>query len=874
MKRLLIILCAVIAALLAAAVIIPFLIPTSVYKAQIESAATDALGRKVTLRGDPKLSILPVISARIEGAEIANPDGFSDPLMIEAGALQANVKLLPLLSRRVEIGKITLDDATVRLERLADGRVNWVFGDPNQEGSETDPESESGGFETGIDRAALSNASISYRDWVTGEQYVLTEFNASAQLKALDKPLTSNGDGRLNGQPFDYRIRLDTLQQLTSQQPVILDAKLGTIYGDVVYDGALTLAEAPVLDGAFEVESDTLGQVLTILGDADLPIVASALKSVRAKGTISGPALTAAIDFSSMKLAATGLDLEYRGELQLGTELSLNGTVDLNAADAQRLLKPGHPLTSLLTLLGDVDLRATLSGPLSAPNLTGIQLKQRSVDLATDYSGDISLAGDQALNGMLDFSSDNPRKVLETFGTVLPEGESLNALSINGQTTGSLMAPQLSGASLTLDDTKATGSVGADLRGSRPRIVADLTMDTLDVTPFLGSGSQQQDQTPSLNEDWDDTPFDLAGLRAVDATITVAANTVVIDQITLQDALLNTRLDDGRLSALFRRDDDTPGFRVFQGDWYGDLVLDASRATPTLQVEALASSIAAQEMLTALTGFQNLSGLGDVHVNMSSEGNSLKALINGLDGKFESDLNQGALKGLNLAKMVRDTTNLGELLRSGNLNIASFRDALSPEAETDFSSFIGNLDFNNGVASITDLSMENPVVGITGAGRIDLGARTLDISLTPRVDVNAAGGGSTIGINSIPIPVRVYGSWSSVQFGLDQSAVQAELTARLRGQAASEIGDRIGGDAGRIIGDIIGGQSAPSTTPSNEAAEAPETTENGETEPAEERDLEDELRDRALDALFGRRNSEPPAEQSPEPETPETETPN
>lgn len=859
MKRFLIILSAAVAILLAAAVIIPFLIPTSVYKSQIERAASDALGREVTLKGDPKLSILPVISARIDGAQIANPDGFSDPLMIEAGSLQANVKLLPLLSRRVEVAKITLADATVRLERLADGRVNWVFGDPSRE-TETE---ESSGFETGIDRAALSNASVFYRDGVSGDQYALTEFTGSAQLKALDQPLSSRGEGRLNGQPFDYRIRLDTLEQLTAQQPVILDARLGTIYGDITYDGAMTLADSPLLDGNFEIESDTLGQVITLLGDADLPFIASTLQSVRAKGSITGPALTAAIDFSSLQLAATGLDLDYQGALTLGPSPSLNGTIDVNAADAQRLLKPGHPLIPVLTLLGDVDLSARLSGPLAAPALTGIRLKQRSVDLNTDYTGDLSLAGDQPINGALALSSNNPRKVLATFGTVLPQGESLTRLSIKGQTTGHLMAPNLSAAELTLDETRATGSLGADLRGARPRIVADLVMNTLDVTPFLGSGSQQQDQTPSLNEDWDDTPFDLAGLRAVDATVTVAADTVVIDQITLQDALLKTRLDDGRLSAIFRRDDDTPGFRVFQGDWYGDLVLDASRATPTLQIEALATSIAAQDMLTSLTGFQNLSGLGDVHVNMTSEGNSLKALINGLDGRLESDLNHGALKGLNLAKMVRDATNLSDLARSGNLTIESFRDAFSPEAETDFSSFIGNLDFNNGVASITNLSIDNPVVGITGSGRIDLGARTIDVSLIPRIDVNAAHGGATLALGDIPVPVRAFGDWSNIQFGLDQAAVQAELTRRLRSQAASELGDRIGGDAGRIIGGIIGGETAPQTP-----APEPETDGASAPEPAEEQDLEDELRDRALEALFGRRSEEP------EEPAPETESPN
>ena len=836
MKRVLIIIGLILAILIAALVTVPFLIPSEVYKAQIESAATKALGREVTLNGDARVSILPTFAARVDGVEVANPDGFSEPLMIEAGSLRASVKLLPLLSQRVEVAQITLNDPTVRLERLADGRANWMFGSDQEPTPEDTPTESGGGFETGIDRAALSNAAVFYNDRTTDTQYALTQFDATARLSALDKPLSSTGNGFLNGQPFDYQIRLETLAELNAQQPVMLTVELGTIYGDISYQGALTLAEQMAMDGDFVLSSDTIGQVLPFLGGDELPIIASNLDALRAKGSISGELTSAILEFSDLTLSATGLDLDYTGSVTLGEVPMLNGAVELNAADAQRLFKPGHALIPLLTMLGDVDFVARVSGPATAPALTGITLKQRGQDLITEYAGSFSLAGEQPLDGMLNLSSDNPRAVLSTLGTELPEGDSLNTIAISGQTTGSVMAPNLEQASITLDDTTATGKVGADLRGTRPRIVADLAMQRLDLTPFLGSGSQQADTEPSLNEDWDDTPLDLAALNMLNATVTIAAVEVIMDQITLNDALLNTRLDDGRLSAIFRQDDDTPGFRVFQGNWYGDLTLDASRSTPRLEVEALADSIAAQEMLTALTGFRNLSGIGDVHIDISSEGNSLKSLISGLDGKFESDLNQGALKGLNLAKLVRDASNLRELVASGNLTIASFRDALSPEAETDFSKFIGNLDFTNGVASITNLSIDNPVVGITGAGSIDLGARTLDIRLTPRVDVAAAGAGSTIGIGDIPIPIRVYGSWSRVQFGLDSSAVQAELTARLRNQAAGEIADRIGGDAGAIIGGIIGSQSS---APSTDGEEAP--------------NLEDELRDRALDALFGTR---------------------
>jgi len=853
MKRILIITGAIVAILIAVLVTVPFLIPSSVYKAQVESAASKALGREVTLKGDPRLSILPVLSASIDGVEVANPEGFSDPLMIEAGSLRASVKLMPLLSQRVEIAQITLNDSTVRLERLADGRANWEFGTSETTTDEEQPSTGSGGVETGIDRAALSNAAVYYRDWTTDTQYALTEFDGTARLSALDKPLSSTGKGLLNGQAFDYKIQLETIAALTAQQPVSLNANLTTIYGDISYDGALTLTDVPSFDGAFELKSDTLGQVLPFLGGDQLPILASALDSLRAKGTISGAATNAALDFTSLNLTATGLDLDYTGQVTLGETPILNGKVELNAAEAQRLLKPGNTLIPILAMLGDVDFVATLSGPVTTPSLTEITLKQRGPDLITDYSGRFSLAGDQPLDGMLNLTSDNPRAVLSTFGTELPAGDSLNKLAISGQTTGSVLAPTLNQASITIDDTVANGKVGADLRGTRPRVVADLQMGSLDLTPFLGSGSQQADTEPSLNEDWDDTPLDLAALNMLDATVTIAAGEVVMDQITLNDALLNTRLDAGRLSAVFRQDDETPGFKVFQGNWSGDFVLDASRSTPSLQIEALADSIAAQEMLTALTGFKNLSGLGDVHLDLSSEGNSLKSLIGGLDGKFESDLNHGALKGLNLAKLVRDGSNLRDLLASGSLTIASFRDAFSPEAETDFSNFIGNLEFSNGVASITNLSIDNPVVGITGAGSIDLATRTLDIRLTPRVNVAATGAGSTLGLGNIPIPVRVYGNWSSVQFGLDGSAVQAELTARLRRQAAGEIADRIGGDAGNIIGGIIGGQST--TPPADSDAED------------EARDLEDELRNRALDALFGNRGEKPAEqEEAPAPE--------
>ena len=59
MKRILIIVSAIVVILAIAVITLPFLIPSSVYKAQIEKAATTALGREVTLLGEAKLSYFP-----------------------------------------------------------------------------------------------------------------------------------------------------------------------------------------------------------------------------------------------------------------------------------------------------------------------------------------------------------------------------------------------------------------------------------------------------------------------------------------------------------------------------------------------------------------------------------------------------------------------------------------------------------------------------------------------------------------------------------------------------------------------------------------------------------------------------------------------
>ncbi|MEM1037641.1 MAG: AsmA family protein [Pseudomonadota bacterium] len=846
MKRVLIILGVIVGLLLLAAVIVPFLIPTSVYKAQIEKAATNATGREVLLAGDPSLSIFPSISVKIDGASVSNPEGFSANQMITAGEFKANIKLWPLFSSRVEVAEITLSDATVNLERLPDGEANWIFDSTTDEETETETETEdvSSGFSTTIGRARLRNANVYYNDRTTNTQYALTEVNVQARLSALDAPLVSSGDGKLNGQAFAYEIDLDTIEDLSMARPASLIASLETDYGAVSYDGALTLGDAPTLDGSFTLTSETLSSLIAFFG-ADLPIRADALKSINLKGRISGPVTALAVDLNQSELRADGLALDYGGALLLSETLSLDGKLEIRADKPSQIFKPDQQI-SALSIVDDLDLTADVLGPATSLNLNNVVLTHRGPLLDADYKGNLSLGGPGALNGQVTAESQNLRGLLSALDVAVPEGDRLRSFSVSGNTSGSFEGVSLADATLTLDNLTTTGKVGADLSGARPKVTANLAMETLDLTPFLGQSETQAPASNTGSTEWNDTPLALDGLKMVDADMTLTAGEVILDTITLTDALLTTTLNNGRLDTAFRRAEDQPGFRAFDGAWSGDMTLDASRTTPTLSIKANAEGVAAEKLLEALTGFNRLGGIGEVNLDFTSQGNSLKALIEGLDGNFDTSLNDGVLRGINLPQLVRSTENLSELLASGDLSVSSLRDVVSPEAETDFSAFLGDLKFINGVATVQQLELQNPVVNVTGSGSINLASRTIDINLKPRVDRTAQGQGSTIGVAGIAIPVNVSGPWTSPKFGFDTKAVQQELTNQARGRVADEITSRVEGPLGGLIGEVVGGgQRTPSQQPSEETPEA-------EPEQSLEEDVRDRVLDEALGGLFGR----------------------
>lgn len=124
MRKLAIALAVVVALLAIAAAVILHSFDAERVRGIISSHLQTALGRKVIL-GDLRLGLFPP-SLHIRDAQIADALGFKDPVFSTARTFQMRVRLIPLLSGRVEVPSIELDQPVIHLVKNARGEWNFA----------------------------------------------------------------------------------------------------------------------------------------------------------------------------------------------------------------------------------------------------------------------------------------------------------------------------------------------------------------------------------------------------------------------------------------------------------------------------------------------------------------------------------------------------------------------------------------------------------------------------------------------------------------------------------------------------------------------------------------------------------------------------
>ena len=139
----------------------------------LSSSVKAATGRDLKIAGPVSLTIFPSIGVKAEDVSLSNASWASGSDMIQLKQIDIGIRLLPLLSKRIEISRINLNGLDAHLQSNAEGQSNWVLAAPLAQGvtanANTDkPESAtpSNGDDSfvSIENVSVTDARISYQD--------------------------------------------------------------------------------------------------------------------------------------------------------------------------------------------------------------------------------------------------------------------------------------------------------------------------------------------------------------------------------------------------------------------------------------------------------------------------------------------------------------------------------------------------------------------------------------------------------------------------------------------------------------------------------------------------------------------------------------
>jgi AsmA protein len=245
---------------------LPFLVDLNKYQDQYKPLLEDALNRKVQLK-DIRLTIWPGIGARVADLVVLDDPAFDSSPFASLTSLDIGVKLMPLLSGKVEVEEITLHDPVITVIKNKSGILNVsTIGRTGVELPKTPSRAPIPSAEgplkilalLAVDRVSIAGGKLTYRDLSAPKptEYILQDMELLLQSVRLGQS-PSLHVGMLV-QPLNLPVRLDgtfgPLKESSDIDSINLQLALGktdfTITGKTTGQNASLNISAPVIHTA------------------------------------------------------------------------------------------------------------------------------------------------------------------------------------------------------------------------------------------------------------------------------------------------------------------------------------------------------------------------------------------------------------------------------------------------------------------------------------------------------------------------------------------------------------------------------------------------------------------------------------------------
>lgn len=416
---------------------------------------------------------------------------------------------------------------------------------------------------------------------------------------------------------------------------------------------------------------------------------------------------------------------------------------------------------------------------------TDVKIAIDGKSIKGQFSGVATTAAPQELTGAVALNSASVGELARWLGSDMAAGSGQTA----GSLTGKIKATQ---SSVTFDGTEV--AIGADtgklngklaLDGPRPKYEGAIAVPRIDLNALLGGGaSSSQAAGPVAGDDleletapawdglrdtlqnlaagaapeasasktvstaksapspWSQTPIDLKVLQSADLDAVITADQLVLGRLDLKNAQINAKLTNGKLDAKLEK------LAIGAGSATGKLSLDSSKAVPHADVALNLVNVAAEPIITEITGKPLLVGTSNVDITATGDGRSQLALASSIEGKAKFHMSKGVIRGFDVRAIM---SNWWSSLTGGL--------KFDINKKTGFEKLDAQYDIKKGLmTSSPGLDIGGSEVEVQSRGNVSLPAKLINQEIRVKVVPPPS---------APPIPVKISGNWAKPSISMD-----------------------------------------------------------------------------------------------------------
>lgn len=365
----------------------------------------------------------------------------------------------------------------------------------------------------------------------------------------------------------------------------------------------------------------------------------------------------------------------------------------------------------------------------------------------------------------------SPRKMAAALGRAFPiktaDPKALNRMTLKSHIKANPKEIVVSNGFLDIDESKLTFSMKAS-DFSKPSVKFDLNLDQIDLDRYLPPKSGKKSSAEQQNQETKSQKVEKSKESAQEPKKKA-------DYTPLRRLILDGQLKIGKLTAnkakiqdLTLKIDAKNGIfnlnpiklNMYQGHVSSKVTLDVTKDVPKSNISLLVNKVEVGPLLRDVLDKDILEGVTQANVILAMTGEDPVLIKKTLNGKGEILFKNGAIKGIDLAGMVRNT--------KAAFGLAEKADQ---KPQTDFTELKTPYTITKGVVNTSQTSLKSPLLRIIANGNADLVKETLDFRVEPKVVGTIKGQGDVKQRSGIMVPVLVTGNFSSPKFRPDLESI-------------------------------------------------------------------------------------------------------